>query len=227
MLQIAALFFGLITTITIDGFIRTFFAKWFGDNTAYNHGFLSINPAIHVNFFTILPMIFATFVFTIFTNNLSSVFTTIMLIMIFSGLKWNYFVPYNPNNFLQKEKTAAKYELVVWVTNNLFAFFLLAMLKILEQSTIFSTSILIGINTLIFSTVHIIVVLSCFDIYPLPFFRGFAIYEYYLPRFATFIKEINSQILFAILLATFFFGGFLIIPSIVLALFKFLLFSLI
>lgn len=224
--QVSTLFFGLIVSITVNGFFRALVASKLGDDTPEENGFLTLNPAVHVNFFTLLPMVLLTLALSTITKDLSSVFTTMIIVMIFSGLRWSNEVQtiFGFSGVLYKShRTSANYELFVWLMNLAAAFLLLLIFRIFESYLFFSKSFLIALGALIFNSVQIIVLMSSFDMYPLPFCRGFSFYRYYLPVFTSFLDEVNPVFLFGFFLFTFFFGGFLVIPTIILSTFKFIL----
>ena len=43
--------------VTLVGYFRALIAKWMGDNTAEQQGFLSLNPAVHVDLFGLILLI--------------------------------------------------------------------------------------------------------------------------------------------------------------------------
>ena len=66
--DLAGLFPVLLLVFTFRGFFRALVAKWMGDDTAYEAGFVSLNPFVHVNVFVVMVTLLMLFVFGIYLD---------------------------------------------------------------------------------------------------------------------------------------------------------------
>lgn len=212
---VATLFFGLILAITISGFSRALLAHKFGDNTAKEFGFLTLNPAAHVNFFVCLPMIFLATTLSLITKDPYLSVLVVLMFMFFSGLSWAQTIPINANYLREGLKSYANLEILNWVFDITFAWLCLIFCKRILLNIPLSPSVLTTIIYLTQHTTYILVLITCFNIYPLPFFRGFVIYEYYLPNFANFLYKSDSIILFVVFLIMWLSGIFSFVPMLI------------
>ncbi|MFC1894356.1 site-2 protease family protein [Candidatus Dependentiae bacterium] len=95
--EIAILFPAFLVIFTFRGFFTALVAKKLGDDTAYNDGFLSLNPLVHIDLFGLLFML----AFLILISSFLGFFNTGFLFVIFIllGVRWSITVPINDKNF--------------------------------------------------------------------------------------------------------------------------------
>ena len=96
--QIAIVFPAFLAVFTFRGFFRAFVAKWMGDDTAYQEGFVSLNPLAHVDVAGLSIILLVMFVLG---GLLVGVLDRRMLyiFIVFLGVRWAYPVPFEPRNF--------------------------------------------------------------------------------------------------------------------------------
>ncbi len=96
--QVVILVPAFILILTFRGFFRALIANFMGDRTARDEGFVTLNPAVHVELFSLLTLLF---ILGIVGGLLgSNVFQSILfLVLVFAGIRWSYEVPITPSNF--------------------------------------------------------------------------------------------------------------------------------
>ena len=96
--QVMILVPAFILILTFRGFFRALFANFMGDRTARNEGFMSLNPAMHIDLLGLLILFFILGIIGGFLGK--NVFHRILfLVLIFAGVHWSYKVPINSENF--------------------------------------------------------------------------------------------------------------------------------
>jgi len=101
--DIAILFPVLLIVFTFRGFFRALVARWQGDNTAYQHGYLTLNPLAHVDISGVLLVLLIVFVLgAVMGGRYTRQMLYALLIMI--GVRWTYRVPFEPRNFTKMKR---------------------------------------------------------------------------------------------------------------------------
>src|SRR3990167_3635845 len=116
-INIAAIFIpSLIAVLTFRGFFKALIARWMGDDTAYQDGFLTLNPIAHVDMLGLLIIIFVLFIVGGFLpGNFSYVF--LLIILIFMGARWSYDIPINENNLKNVRRSMILISLAGFIGN--------------------------------------------------------------------------------------------------------------
>jgi Zn-dependent protease len=87
-----------VVTFTVRGFCKALLAKWCGDTTPEEDGFLSLNPVEHVNFFSLTVILLFMFAMGLVLPSLVSRRVIIMTMMFF-GMYWSYPITISSSNF--------------------------------------------------------------------------------------------------------------------------------
>lgn len=103
--NLAILFPAFLMVFTFRGFSRAIVAKWMGDETAYQEGFVSLNPLAHVNIAGLSIILLVVFLLgALLLGQLPPRMLYIFLILI--GVRWIYPVPFEPGNFRKIKRGA-------------------------------------------------------------------------------------------------------------------------
>lgn len=95
---IALIFPAFLMVFTFRGFFRALAARWSGDDTAYNEGFLTLNPLAHVDLYgmmTVLLLLF--FIGGIFPG--PAMRPLLFAVLVIFGVRWSVPVPIDESNF--------------------------------------------------------------------------------------------------------------------------------
>ena len=95
--DVAILFPAFLLVFTFRGFFRALIARWMGDDTAERHGFLSLNPLVHVDIFGLVFLLVMIFFLGAALGRLPRDFLYILLIVV--GIRWTYYIPLEVRNF--------------------------------------------------------------------------------------------------------------------------------
>ncbi|MBD3273056.1 hypothetical protein GF385_01770 [Candidatus Dependentiae bacterium] len=203
--ELAILFPALLVIFTSRGFFKSLAAKIVGDDTAYENGFLTLNPLIHIDVIGLIIML--TIVF--FVGGLLSGYVPIYFLFIFVillGARWVIPVPINEHNF-------KNYSLGVLITTiagplgcfltSLFFLYIAAYFPINLVPKYVSSSVLIVIRTIIEFSLFF----GVLDLIPIPPFDGGRLLRVVLPlKFHGVVDWLERYSLF-IFLTIFFLPG--------------------
>lgn len=92
------IFFSFLLVYTCKGFLQAYIALAFGDSTAQDDGFCTLNPLAHVDILGLTVLIVC---YTLFAALLPTFFpkaTLLMLPLLFS-VRWSFPISINPTNF--------------------------------------------------------------------------------------------------------------------------------
>lgn len=96
--QVMVLVPAFVLVLTFRGFFRALVANFMGDRTARNEGFMTLNPAMHVDLLGLLILLFILGIIGGFLG--VNVFQSILfLVLVFAGIHWSYRVPIDSTNF--------------------------------------------------------------------------------------------------------------------------------
>lgn len=184
---IAALVPALLFVYTMRGFFTALIAKWMGDPTPEEEGFLSLNPLEHVNLFGFVFYLTFIVLGVILFNRYFS-YQLMLAMLIIAGVQICYFPDINENNF-KHYKTGiilcALAELIGLSFVILFIKYFLKYFPFPDFPSYVSIS-LVKICTLI---VDISTWFAILSLVPLPGFQGFRLLQHIISYKKTYIIE--------------------------------------
>ncbi len=199
---LAVLFPTFLIIFTLRGFFKTLVAKLMGDTTAYDRGFLSLNPLVHINLSGFVVAIVAIFLLSSFLSGYMS-FVFLFLIIILIGVKFTISTPINEDNFNNYTLGIILITLIVPVANFLTALLFMYLIKYFP--VIFFTKYAYASFINIFRTIiDFVVFFGVLDLIPLPPFDGGRLLRVLLPRKMQGVVDWLEQYSIFILLFLFF-----------------------
>ncbi len=204
-INMAAIFLpALILILTFRGFFRAFVAKVMGDDTAYNDGFLSLNPVAHIDLFGLLLIVFVLFVIGgLVPGGFSQ--TLLLLVLIFMGVRWSYDVPVNENNFKNVRLSMIFVSLAGFLGNCFLAFLLLYVRKYFPFGSL-PIHAVDPIDAILVTTIDLSLFFGVFNLIPIYPFDGAVLLSYLLPTSVYNTLQMLQDYAIYILLILFLFG---------------------
>ncbi|MCK4265463.1 site-2 protease family protein [Candidatus Babeliales bacterium] len=204
-LNIAAIFLpSLILVLTFRGFFRALIAKLLGDRTAYNEGFMTLNPVAHIDLFGLLLIIF---VLLIIGGLLPGFAHALLLIaLIFMGVRWSYEVPIDTSNFKHKKGGLVLISLAGFIGNCVLALLFMYIRKYFPFGKLPFHAI-DPIASLFVAVVDLSIFFGVFNLLPIPPFDGSILLSSLLkPSSYNILHKLEEYSLY-ILMFLFLFGG--------------------
>jgi len=203
--ELVILFPAFLLVFTIRGFFKAWSAKLMGDNTAYDLGFVTLNPFAHINFSGLLIMLFIIFFLgSLFLGHFARPLLFIVFILL--GARWSIHVPINDDNF-------SNYTLGVIVTtlSGFIGSLLLALLFIYIITyfpyKFFPQYVYISLIEIFKLIIDFAIFFGVLDLIPIPPFDGGRLLQFIFPKRIHFVIEWLEEYSFYIILALFFLPG--------------------
>ncbi len=203
--QLAILFPAFLVVFTGRGFFKALAAKLVGDDTAYEDGFLTLNPLYHINFIGFISVLFILF----FLGGLLSGYVPrsfLFIFVILIGARWTIPVPINEHNFKHHS-----FGVVVTTLAGPFGSFLTALFFMYVAtyfpSNLFPAYVYSSIFLINVTIIDFCLYFGVLDLIPIPPFDGGRLLRVILPsRLQGGIDWLERYSLF-IFLAIFFIPG--------------------
>lgn len=198
--DVAILFPSFMFVLTFRGFFRALVAKWMGDETPYQYGFLSLNPIVHIDVIGLSVILLLIFLIGgLFGGGIHSGILYIFLIMI--GVRWSYQVPVESRNFKY-----FKFGVIFTLLSRAIACFILALFFMYLLRYFPWGSLKINVAKSLLEITGTVIDLSVYfgvlALLPLPPFDGWGLVQFLVPyskqNFVNWVEE-NSFIIFLIL----------------------------
>lgn len=165
---------------TIRGYARALVADLMGDPTPREEGFVSLNPAAHIDVIKCLSVIAIISLLSAFIPDTNTRQLLVILILI-GGAQWVYPVPINERNF-KNPRMGVILTTLAGPIGTLFA----ALLAMYVASIFFKFSLsdqaLITVQQILYSIIDLSIYSALFDLLPLPPFEGARLLPFILPR---------------------------------------------
>ncbi len=184
---VVLLFPAFLFVFTFKGFFQAFVAKLMGDRTAYEDGFISLNPLVHVDIFGITATVTLIFFLGMFLGNTVPPGTLILLLIVF-GIRWTFPPPIEPSNFKRLKLGGILTSLSGSIGLFLLAFIMLVLIRILSMTSL-PLNVVISIRSLLGMTLDLSTWFGVLNLIPLPPFGGGKILYYVLPYSQQHIVE--------------------------------------
>ena len=203
--EIAILFPVFLLIFAVKGFVQAFVAKFMGDKTAQEYGFLTLNPLAHIDLLGLIVVLIVYFVVgTIFTEPLPS--NTFFIILVTFGARMIIPIPMDDHNF--KHRTLGG---ICTALSGAMGNFLLAIGCILSIKTLLFFHIpkyaLISLIGILTKTIDLCVLFGILNLIPIPPFDNGQILHYILPTSKQNIITWLEEYSFIIFLIIFFVPG--------------------
>jgi Zn-dependent protease len=177
--QVAIFMPALVFTLTFRGCFRALIANAMGDDTGKASGFLTLNPAAHIDTLGLVIVIVVLFVLGgLFPGALSH--TLLLLFLIIAGVRWSHEVPVNEAHFRSLRWGSIATALAGPLGN--FVLVLLCMYGI-KYSQLLSLSLNVQKSVLevLGATMEISAFFGVLHLVPLPPFDGGVLLRYLTP----------------------------------------------
>lgn len=96
--DIAILFPAFLLVFSFRGFMKAFVARWMGDETAYQEGYMTLNPLAHVDIIGLSIILLGVYLLGFLLGG-HVPRSMLYIFLIFMGVRWTYSVPFEPRNF--------------------------------------------------------------------------------------------------------------------------------
>jgi Zn-dependent protease len=190
---------------TFRGFFNALVATVMGDRTAQDHGFLTLNPLIHLDFFGFLIMLF--FVFFIgglLVGSPSRYLLFLMLILL--GVRWIRPVPFDEGQFKHYKLGVIFHAFSTFIGTSLLALLCMYFVSYFPFR-LFPAYVFISL----FQVFQVMIDLSLFfgviSLIPIPPFDCGRLLEFLVPARFDYVIEWFQEYSFYIFLALFFIPG--------------------
>ena len=182
-----------VLVFTVHGFFRALVAYLLGDNTARDYGFLTLNPAAHVDV-PLTVMVFLVTILLLFAGFGAEAITICFLfLLIATGQRWQILTPINSYNLNEKhrEKYLAMIGAAGIASYFVLALFLLYVQRIVTVASFVPRGLVPGTNFFVNLSCPWVVFLGIFSCIPLPVAGadGFMVLEYFFPSLAEKLDE--------------------------------------
>jgi Peptidase family M50. len=211
--DIAILFPAFLIVFTFHGFARAIVARWMGDNTAYQEGYVSLNPLMHVDIMSMTVVLLIVFlVGGLFAGALPR--SMLYILLLFMGVRWTYSIPFEVRNF-----KSVRRGMILTTLAGPLSCFVLTFLFLYVQKYLFLIAMPFGVAKSLQGICAAVVVLGAYfgvlGLLPIPPFDGGRLLQFILPYSKQGIVHWLEEYSFFILLALFlvpgisdlFFGG--------------------
>ncbi len=178
--QIAILFPVLLVVFTFKGFIQALTAKYMGDDTAEQDGFLTLNPLAHIDLFGLSIVLFGYLIIGfVFTDQLPS--NMFFVILVTFGARMIIPVPVEDRNFKNFKLGGIITSLSGSIGNFILAIIAILLFKCLGLFSM-PNYILISTMEVITKMLDITILFGILNLIPLPPFDGGRILRYIIPE---------------------------------------------
>jgi len=218
--EVAVLLPVFLLIFTWRGFSQACVAKWMGDTTAEEEGFLTLNPVAHVD---VMGLLLILGVFFIIAGFLSGAIprTVLLMILIMTGVRWTIPIPIDDRRFKRFRLGGVLTTLAGPFGNFLLAFMAVGLLKLSLQAGL-ARYALITVMEILKNLIRIALFFGVVDLIPIPPFDGGKLLRYALPYNAQgFVDKLEQHSLiimivlfFAPVISDIFFGGLMIIAEV-------------
>lgn len=199
---LAILFPTFMVIFTFRGFFKALAAKLMGDDTAYDLGFLSLNPLVHINLTGFVIAIAAIFVLSLFLSTGMSL-AALFIVIILIGAQFTIPTPINENKFKHYSLGIIFVTLVVPITNFLTALLFMYGVRYLPLSLLPKYAVMSFVE--IFGTIiEFSIIFGVLDLIPLPPFDGGRLLRVIFPQRMQHVVDWLERYSFFILLTLFF-----------------------
>ncbi len=203
--EVAILLPVFLLLFTWRGFTQALFAKWMGDTTPEEDGFLTLNPLAHVDLVGLLTILGAFFVIAGFLPG-AIPRAVLLMMLVMMGVRWTYPVYVNEAR-LHNYRVGGIITTLAGPMGNFFLGFLaVGVIKLLLQCNLPQSTLLSLIE--IFKTLlEIALFFGVIDLIPLPPFDGGKLLRFLLPYNQQFIVQKLEEYSLYIMLFLFFMPG--------------------
>ncbi|KKP24386.1 MAG: hypothetical protein SZ59_C0002G0232 [candidate division TM6 bacterium GW2011_GWF2_28_16] len=199
---LAILFPTFMVIFTFRGFFKALVARLMGDDTAYELGFMSLNPLVHINLTGFVAAIVAIFILSLFLSTYMSL-VALFVIIILIGAQFTIPTPINENKFKNYSLGIIFVTLVVPITNFLTALLFMYGIKYLPISLLPKYAV-VSFKEIFGTIIEISIIFGVLDLIPLPPFDGGRLLRVLLPKSMQHIVDWLERYSFFILLTLFF-----------------------
>lgn len=203
--EFALMFPAFILIFSMRGFAKALAAKIMGDDTPAHSGYLTLNPIVHINLYSIL--IFVGLIFLAVGANLISFqkdFLLLVLILVGSKTTWN--IPVDESNFKHYTLGVIFTTLAPALGNFLLALVFLYAANYFPFSSV-PANIAISMAGIFGYVIKLALLFITFDLIPLPPFNAGRILEFILPKSMHYVIDFLYNYSIFIILALLFLPG--------------------
>jgi len=207
--EIAVVFPAFVLILTFRGFFRALVAHLMGDRSASSEGFMSLNPAVHID---VVGMLFILTFLIILGSILPGSFSraVLLLMLIIFGVRWSNEVPIDEEMFSNPRRGTMLTALAGPVGNFVLALLFMYILKYVPFMTLFSKNVYEPLVNICMITVEFSIFFGIFHLIPIPPFDGGAFLFAALPAsYETLKQKIEEHALFILIAVLFLFDFFL------------------
>lgn len=200
--DVAILFPAFLAVFTFRGFARAVVARWMGDDTAYNEGYTTLNPLMHVDIAGLGIILLVVFLLGgMFAGDLPR--SMLFIPLIFMGVRWSYSVPFEARNFKNVKWGGALTIFAGPLGGFLLALLFLYILRYLPVESM-PTGVVVSLISICQTVVDLAIYFGVLELLPIPPFDGGRLLQFLLPYSKqNFIAWLEEHSLF-IMLALFF-----------------------
>lgn len=198
--DVAILFPAFLIVFTFRGFARALVAKWMGDDTAYEQGFVTLNPLAHVDVFGLSIILLVIFLLGgLFGATLPR--AMLLILLIFMGIRWTFPIPVEEKNFKSLKRGAILTILAGPLGGFVVAFIFLYLRKYIpyDLMPIYAVKSIIEICEMV---IDLAVFFGVLDLLPIPPFDGGKLLRFFLPYskrgFLDWLEEYSLYIMLAL-----------------------------
>lgn len=217
------LFPALVATFTARGFARALAAKLLGDPTPSLGGFLTINPAAHVDTLATLVLVAAFTIFDLLVPiRTITTFFFLIVIAVF-GPRWRTPVPINPHNLKKPARDLALIGLAGSLGNFLCALTMFYVVRIADL-LISPTIIMKTLAQMGLLTADISIFFGILFLLPIPPLDGSLILAYLIPSSERLLAKLAAHSLLVMIILWLLLEAIVFVPFILI---KFLILKLV
>ncbi|MBX9830900.1 site-2 protease family protein [Candidatus Babeliales bacterium] len=177
--ELALLFPVFLLVFTFRGFFKALIAYWMGDNTPKRHGFLSLNPLVHLDIVGL--SIFIIFFFLIGSLLTGTIPRQLLLFMLLAlGVRWTIHVPIDDSNFKHYKLGGIMTCLAGSIGNFLLAFCVFLLFRFVPFSSL-PPYVALTLLEIFKGVIDIAIWFGVLDLVPIPPFDAGYILHYCLP----------------------------------------------
>lgn len=203
--QIALLFPAFIIIFTFKGFFKSLVAKWVGDDTAEQEGFLTLNPLVHIDLSGILILITGLIIVTLLFSGILPPGFLLLLILLF-GIRLVIPTPIDESNFRSYRWGGILTSLADFQASILLAIVTISLMKGCIAIKL-PANIVVTFLELCTAVIDLSIMLGLLNLIPLPPFDGGRLLKYLLPARFDYIFDWLEEYAFFIILFIFFAPG--------------------
>ena len=203
--QIALLFPAFIVIFTFKGFFKSLVAKWVGDETAEEEGFLTLNPLAHIDLSGIIILITALVAVTLLFSGLLPRGFLLLLIILF-GIRLVIPTPIDERNFRSYRWGGILTSLADFQASILLAIVTIMIMKCCIALRLPANVVVTSLE-ICNTVVDLSIMLGILNLIPLPPFDGGRLMKYLFPTKYDYIFEWLEEYAFFIILFIFFAPG--------------------